>query len=54
MSEVILHNEDGVQVVAFYINGKLDCTRTYINDPDGFLEKVITVYANGEYVVQHG
>lgn len=53
MSEVILHDVDGVRVVAIYVGGKLDSTITYINDPDGFLEKVITVYANGKYVVQH-
>lgn len=48
----ILFKGEGSKVVAFYYMEKLLYTKTYIYDAEGYVEKAITVFANGDVDIQ--
>lgn len=48
----ILFKSKGSKVVAFYYRGELLYTKTYTYDADGFVEKAITVFADGDIDIQ--
>ena len=52
METKILHESEMNKVVAVYLYGKLLYTRTYIKDTDGYVDRMITVFANGDYDIQ--
>ena len=47
MRTQILHRDQYSEVVAVYIKNTLSYTRTYLFDSEGYVEKTITVYADG-------
>jgi hypothetical protein len=52
MTITILHDDGQTRITAVYQGGKLQYTRTYITDPDGFLEKTVTVFSDGTYEIK--
>ncbi len=54
MKTVVLHEDKKTKVVAFYHgeDERLQYTRTYIRDEEGFVDKMVTVFLDGTVDVQ--
>ena len=50
--EGVNHNGQRFKAIAFYISSGFLYTKTYIYDDDGYVDKQVTVYADGKVDIQ--